>query len=202
MRRALTAVAGVALTVVILAVPADAAKGKTQITAVKGTVTGQQYVVATCGWMPTDQGPMQYWATSISVDRAVISGSGIGKGTMSWTAQANPFMGMGGQPTTWVINASSSGSSVTGQSNMNLGMGGGGNQTISYGFGVMSGTGKFAGVTNGSLQTMQAPFNSPTCDPGFNPPANWDPNDQSTWQTGASSGAVPFSFTIYGQLIY
>lgn len=201
MRRVMTALAGVALTMVILAGPADAAKGKTQITAVRGTVAGQQYVVTTCGWMPSPQGPTQYWAWSISVDKASLSASGIGNGTMSWTALNTPFWGDGGGPQPTFTIRMASGSTITGQVNVNVGMGGS-SQSVGYNFGVMSGTGKFAGVTGGSLQTMQATFNAPTCDPGFNPPVNWDSNDQSTWQTGASSGAVPFSAVIYGQLIY
>jgi hypothetical protein len=94
----------------------------------------------------------------------------------------------------WTYTATQVKNSLSGGANVNYGGDQQGQPTEVIYFNVGYGTGKFSGVTGGSLQTLPVLNNQPFCDPG----------DGSGGETtvGPVTGTTTINTTIYGQLIY
>jgi hypothetical protein len=198
MKRLLISFVGAALLVGVLAMPVGAAKGSTKIASVRGTISGTQTVTTTCGWATYDNGQgggptyQQYWINEISVQGAALNASTLGSGTTSWYITMSPFQNQPSQ--WWTFTGSNPANTLAGWPNFNGGMGGGSN----YSFNVNSGTGKFAGVKYGPLQSLQTQVTFPNCDPGSAPPN--PPTDPAV--VDVESATSPLNLTIYGQLIF
>jgi hypothetical protein len=187
---------GMALAVMAIASPAGAAKGGTQVASVKGTIQGIQTDTVTCGWATYDsgQGPQYqpFWADQVQFT-GKVNASTLGSGTMSMDIAMDPF----GGAQWWTFKATQAKNSLIGsQANVNYGGNEQGQQTESIYLNVGSGTGKFAGVTGGSLQTLQVLSNQAGCDVGDQPAGDVDVT------FGPFTATTPINTTIYGQLIY
>lgn len=185
------------LLVGLMAAPAGAARGTTKIASVKGTLSGAQTLTVTCGWDWLNFGgptPMYqtYFTTEIQATGVVVNASGLGSGTMSLYSNMSPYASAS---PVWTFQGTNIKNSLTGGLNININ-GTPQGQTESIFFNVTSGTGKFAGVSGGTLQTLPFSVTQPFCDPGPEP----NPQVYTVVTPAAVTAAMNVAF--YGQLLF
>lgn len=189
-----TSVAATALLLGLVATPAGAAKGTIKIASVKGTISGTQTITVTCGWGTFDFGGgpqfQQFGETDITFSDVLVNASTLGGGTMTM----HIFMGPGGGDQSWTFKATQAKNSLTGQANANFDFNGQFPSENLY-LNVNSGTGKFAGVSGGSLQTLGFAVDQPFCDPG-------DGSSGDVTFGPITGTPTTFSVPIYGQLLF
>jgi hypothetical protein len=182
MKRLWIALVGAALIAGFAAAPAGAAKGTTKIQSVQGTYSGTETLTETC--TPGGGGPGGSNVTvNLRADALDTRSSTLGRGTLfydiNWNNSGQPQGGF------WAFTASNGKALVAGPASLNVG------QQSFFTFTVGVGSGKFAGVTGGQLQTLPTFASGPPCDPNAN---------GGTGETIVAD--LPVSGTFYGQLIY
>jgi hypothetical protein len=179
MRNIWIALGGALLVLGVMAAPVGAAKGTTKIQSVQGTYSGTETVTETC-----TPGPgFGNVTVNLHAEDIDLRSSTLGRGTLGYDINWSNFSQQQGG--FWGFTASNGNASVGGPGSLNVG------SQVFFTFTVGAGTGKFAGVTGGQLQTLPTFGVGPPCDPNAN---------GGTGETVVTE--VPVSATIYGQLIY